>query len=302
MRSASSLPSGTPICEWDKMPSDCSPFNPYLEDIIPVKIAGVTVLATHDLVGHHWTTSSLCHFVDRVFLSDLPIGRDMLSSLLAPDPPCKRVLCTKDGTGLIVLGMLGDALPISLNTGGIQSKGRKLDISAGNVLVVDSLPVPLHLSMKSLLKAANPQDGKRLQRALRKTQQLIDGQPGALAQYFPQRFLEHLYWKENPRKAEKLIPSFWDEEKDGWMARGMHVMTLSDIGRYHTAVQDHCSADIVEIRSCACCGVFSAKLFKCGSCSTTHYCGKACQKADWKRHKQVCANEQKAAVLQSRRK
>ena len=61
MRSASSLPSGTPICEWDKMPTDCPPFNPYLEDIIPIKIAGVAVLATHDLVGHHWTTSSLCH-------------------------------------------------------------------------------------------------------------------------------------------------------------------------------------------------------------------------------------------------
>jgi hypothetical protein len=40
---------------------------------------------------------------------------------------------------------------------------------------------------------------------------------------------------------------------------------------------------------CALCGQNEGKLKMCQGCKSTYYCGKDCQKKDWKTHKKVCA-------------
>ncbi|KAF8160072.1 hypothetical protein B0H34DRAFT_706048 [Crassisporium funariophilum] len=42
-----------------------------------------------------------------------------------------------------------------------------------------------------------------------------------------------------------------------------------------------------------------AKLLACGGCKTRSYCGRACQKADWQRHKPLCAASPTAPSVQS---
>lgn len=42
-----------------------------------------------------------------------------------------------------------------------------------------------------------------------------------------------------------------------------------------------------ECKACDKCGK-EAQLHKCGGCGTKYYCGKDCQKADWKDHKEAC--------------
>ena len=42
------------------------------------------------------------------------------------------------------------------------------------------------------------------------------------------------------------------------------------------------------INECNKCHKVEVKLYNCAGCRMTHYCGDACQKADWKAHKQVC--------------
>jgi hypothetical protein len=42
-----------------------------------------------------------------------------------------------------------------------------------------------------------------------------------------------------------------------------------------------------ECKTCDKCGKEST-LHKCGGCGTKYYCGKDCQKADWKNHKEAC--------------
>ena len=44
-----------------------------------------------------------------------------------------------------------------------------------------------------------------------------------------------------------------------------------------------------ETKLCYCCKKSKANLQKCCKCYTAQYCGKECQKNDWKSHKQVCS-------------
>ena len=42
-------------------------------------------------------------------------------------------------------------------------------------------------------------------------------------------------------------------------------------------------------KCCAFCGDSNSKLFKCSECKNVLYCGRLCQKSDWKMHKLVCS-------------
>jgi len=46
-------------------------------------------------------------------------------------------------------------------------------------------------------------------------------------------------------------------------------------------------------KTCDKCGK-ETTLHKCGGCGTKYYCGKDCQKADWKEHKKECKRKQAA--------
>jgi len=45
----------------------------------------------------------------------------------------------------------------------------------------------------------------------------------------------------------------------------------------------------VSAESCVHCGKQGAGFKRCSRCKQDSYCGAACQKADWKRHKKTCA-------------
>ena len=44
-----------------------------------------------------------------------------------------------------------------------------------------------------------------------------------------------------------------------------------------------------KVKYCSFCGNSNSKLSKCSGCKTVHYCGRRCQKNDWKMHKLVCS-------------
>jgi hypothetical protein len=46
-------------------------------------------------------------------------------------------------------------------------------------------------------------------------------------------------------------------------------------------------AHLDEAKACDVCGK-EGELHKCGGCGRTRYCGKDCQKSDWKNHKEIC--------------
>ena len=46
-------------------------------------------------------------------------------------------------------------------------------------------------------------------------------------------------------------------------------------------------------KCCGFCGDSNSKLFKCSGCKNVLYCGRSCQKSDWKMHKLVCSASSK---------
>ncbi|GFH56903.1 hypothetical protein CTEN210_13379 [Chaetoceros tenuissimus] len=60
-------------------------------------------------------------------------------------------------------------------------------------------------------------------------------------------------------------------------------ITATESEKYYELLGKHCSF----------CGNSNGKLFKCTGCKTVHYCGRPCQKGDWKFHKLVCSASSK---------
>jgi hypothetical protein len=45
------------------------------------------------------------------------------------------------------------------------------------------------------------------------------------------------------------------------------------------------------LQQCAQCGTSNVKMSSCARCLSVHYCGRTCQKSDWKQHKKICNKE-----------
>ena len=118
-----------------------------LHGMVPVVVNGNKCLASHNLAVH-------CHeirnFIDAEFL------KNDLGLLCPPEPPlpvAKQIL----GHGMmsaVVKGML--AIPLN-----IEFEGMPLSVSVQRVLVVDPLPVPLHISARSFLESIDTPEMRR---------------------------------------------------------------------------------------------------------------------------------------------
>lgn len=114
-------------------------------------------------------------------------GIPLLSLLVEPTPFCDKIWGTRKDEDR-VLGMLRYRLNISIYTG---EKEGWVEAKLQNVLVIDALPVPLHVSLKAL-----------------------DLFPGNLtfnfkASIFPEKFRSHPYW--NPDESTTFVGSVASE-------------------------------------------------------------------------------------------
>jgi hypothetical protein len=99
------------------------------------------------------------HFIDRAYLVSLEGGQDILDNLTEPVPLCTKLMGSKKDQGERVLGMLHtlrvkchfEAFKIRDNADPPQPpQSGWVELELQNVLVVEDLPVPLHISMKGL--------------------------------------------------------------------------------------------------------------------------------------------------------
>lgn len=63
--------------------------------------------------------------------------------------------------------------------------------------------------------------------------------------------------------------------------------TIKDDGMKATA------RNVLKEKSCVCCGNSGSGLWLCGGCLSTWYCNKGCQGKDWKKHQEVCHENQR---------
>jgi len=190
------------------------------------------------------------HFIDLDYLAS--IDKEYLENLKDPTPPCQAVWGTRREGGERVVGMLGSRLTITLYTG-IDKGWAQLKLQ--NVLVVESLPVPMHVSMKAL--------------ELFPGNDVLSGESSVrfnpLA--FPEQFRSHPYWYGDGRNP--------------------HIGTLSN--QLTQKIIDNATGGRNKVRkggACAACGLSYCTL-ECAKCNRETYCSRECQILRWKIHKKT---------------
>lgn len=214
------------------------------------------------------------HFIDREYLVSLEGGRGLLDSLTAPTPPCTALQGTRRENGDVVLGMLSSRLRVKCNFNSISIKRDKccathkgwVQFKLQNVLVVESMPVPIHISMKDLDAHMSNfyENGKTYSRL----------QP----QLFADQYQRHPYWELGNSITVVGSVGAVGIEKSG--------QRMQQIEESKTGL-----ATGIKKIACANCQQNNASLQLCGGCRRAYYCGKVCQCTHWAVHKKGCKSE-----------
>mmetsp|Transcript_6212 Transcript_6212/g.9263 ORF Transcript_6212/g.9263 Transcript_6212/m.9263 type:complete len:262 (-) Transcript_6212:1199-1984(-) len=252
-------------------------YYPNLVTSLPCKLNGEWINATQDMMA---ACGEMRHFIDYRVIEQHE--HYSLGSLIDPVPPCTKLTGTRTENGDRVLGMLPEPLTVKVKCKDIL--GDKsicfFDLLLDNVLVIDSLPVPLHISMKAIFQKVRANDDTvASSNSEQDIYTLINfctngdrESPESRTQHmlqYPAIYHDHAYWTSRPEFTFGLTPDM--EERLNLLAA-------------------HCekSQTSAQIRSCLKCGIVQTKLFKCGRCLKAFYCSTTCQRAHWSSHKPSC--------------
>lgn len=184
--------------------------------------------------------------------------------MVEPTPSCSGINGTKSDADHVV-GMIKKRLRVSLlvgdRTGWVQYRLQ-------NVLVVDRLPVPIHISWNAL-------DRLMPDRIDSWDEGLLMLQPSLRSTIFPPRFRSHPYWS---RGNEVYIGSIASEGLERTLQLTQEVEE-SATGR---------PSQLRRGRACATCGTASSDLRVCGRCRAEYYCSTECQRQRWAIHRNTC--------------
>lgn len=170
-------------------------------------------------------------------------------------------------TSLVVMGMVPVPLRLKLTIRDGPQQGEKVYLVLEQVLVIDRLPVPIHVSIKRLRSMTETPE----------QQQIIDslnqGDLEFASNSVPESYRNHPYWLES---STIFIGSF-----------GKNAAAI-DASRWdHLESASAGSKDQISVIKCAVCDITTG-LMKCGACKNIYYCGKVHQKCHWRVHKSSC--------------
>lgn len=241
-------------------------YYPSLMGLHQVKVLGSSFLSSNDWGAY---CPEMRHFIDLSALLSLDGGREMLEEMVECDPPVS-IISGRRMSDQRVIGMLKGPLKLTYKVRGGEDMGKKVNLWLEHILVVDKLPVPLHISFK-LIEARSKDPGIYM---------FLNDSNGRVAfevENLPAEYRSHPYYIDDETIFFPGIDGTQHIE-----LRSHFAERLSDIGPL---------SPTVRIQSCAHCGAASSDeicLKKCGSCLTTLYCSRKHQKDDWPRHKLVC--------------
>jgi hypothetical protein len=209
------------------------------------------------------------HMIDAAALEELEGGSDLLASVVEPVPACRSCGIIKMEQQEVV-GMLKDPLVIKyhIKLEG-PNKGKRVEMSLDQVLVIRQLPVPLHISFNRLRDTINRNGewfGDLINIGFNESTRI----PFEAANV-PERYRVH---------------PFWNEGKDE------HFLGLSgNMNRLNMDLRAaDSSKDTAGLVTCTLCGKCpqGVKLKLCGRCKKARYCCKDHQTQHWSLHKKTC--------------
>ena len=236
-------------------------YNPNRMRFIPVRILQQNVLASHDLDAVCHETR---HFIDSATLQLFEGGAELFSSIVECIPKCMGML----GLGMndqTVLGMLPNPLRVTYQvTSSDAAQGKNVELTLKNVVVVNRLPVAIHISVKKMTK---------------------DELGLFMNDIFNSREPHHKFNATNLPEQYRDHP-FWAVDGSIFIGISNNMAESPGILQSQTAY----SKDKVNLVTCFVCKQDSGKLLRCSRCLKISYCGKEHQKEDWHRHKKECTD------------
>ena len=237
-----------------------------------VKVSGTPLLASND-------TGAACHeqrhFIDLAASLSLDGGQAMIDGMVDCDPPVTRIagLNMEDQR---VLGMLRGPLVVEYKVREGPEKSTKIVLQLENILVVDKLPVPLHISTKQLMQ--NSKDPSLYLF-------INDGFTGKgriefAAENLPAQYRAHPFYADTNVDFLGLAPGGKEQHRELSSHLQGRLQQIAEVSPTRA----------VCVASCAFCGVLSSSqvaLMKCGRCLKSFYCSREHQREDWSRHKRV---------------
>ena len=152
-------------------------FYPNLCCSLEIRVCGVRAHVSNDFMAF---CAENRHYIDVEFLKSLDGGSDLLAGVVPLVPPCTKLTGTGSPGGETVIGMMARPLKISA----ICNDGHEVEVKLKNVLVIDRLPVPLHVSSKGLGDDRGERFGGQF---------WMNGAQFK-AHKFPPEFQDHPYW------------------------------------------------------------------------------------------------------------
>ena len=247
-------------------------FYPNRSSVDEVRVGGMTVKVTNDLWAHD---HEIRHFMDLEFLQETRDGQALFESMVDPDPACLGLWGAKTDQPLPVKGMLSQALVAKYKYNDNSGMQQKMELHLSKVLVVEGLPVPLHISKKALMRAW-PSDVPKPDPFF----SITPRRPFVFeAESFPLRYRTRPFWTSNViylgGSGSAMEPQAF-QAAAGWLAA-------------------HQGDDSASVPRCAACGATGQGLSRCAGCRAVRYCGPECQRSDWRRHKASCRAAQQQA-------
>ena len=167
-------------------PAKSAFFYPSRTSVIEAEVSGRRIAASHDFGT---AAPEMRHFVDHDFLMSLPHGNALLQSVVPAHPPCSEMAGTKNDRPEAVLGMLPEPLVVYCKA---NSSEYAVRLELTNALVINKLPVPLHISVKALTEDSMPQATKDAARA--STRFASNASKRLEAEEFDVTYRQHPFW------------------------------------------------------------------------------------------------------------
>jgi hypothetical protein len=256
---------------------DSAMFYPNICMFWKVRLAdGPKVFATTDAMA---LTHDRRHFIDCRLVRSLSNGKELMDGLLPADPACIRLAGTKSNDR--VLGMLAQPLvftsKLPITTNGEKRLSR---VVLDKVLVIEHLPVPLHVSFLCLQDSGLVCSMAMGKGMTHKSPELSISPKAPSSMVY---VLTDADFEAENLPAEYQAHPYWEKSNVVQLGHCGVAPTTSQMAIMEQS-RGHNSVDAMRCRMCP----SGVNLRLCARCKAVHYCSKECQRVDWPRHKVEC--------------